>query len=98
MEVTASKKIQKMATSIFTELAQKKRETINKGTDVIDLSVGSPDMPPPSYVVDTLVKYSKDTTKYGYTLKGIDEFNRAEIAGTKHKKCLSCVLACFEHM
>ena len=50
---------------------------MNKGIDVIDLSVGSPDMPPPSYVVDTLVKYSKDTTKYGYTLKGIDEFNEA---------------------
>ena len=42
MEVTASKKVQKMATSIFTELAQKKREAMNKGTDVIDLSVGSP--------------------------------------------------------
>ena len=28
-----------MATSIFTELAQKKREAINKGIDVIDLSV-----------------------------------------------------------
>ena len=66
-----------MATSIFTELAQKKQEAINKGIDVIDLSVGSPDMPPPSYVVDTLVKHSKDTTKYGYTLKGIDEFNRS---------------------
>lgn len=77
MEFTASKKTQKMATSIFTELAEKKREAINHGIDVIDLSVGSPDMAPPDYVVDTLVKYSKDPTKYGYTLKGIDEFNQA---------------------
>ena len=85
MEITASKKVQKMATSIFTELAQKKREAINKGIDVIDLSVGSPDMSPPSYVVDTLVKYSKDTTKYGYTLKGIDEFNQAVQYFYKHR-------------
>lgn len=77
MNVAASVKTQKMATSIFTELAEKKREAIKKGMDVIDLSVGSPDLPPPPYVVDALVTYSKDTTKYGYTLKGIEEFNEA---------------------
>lgn len=75
--IIASKKTKQMATSIFTELANKKREAISRGIDVIDLSVGSPDLPPPAYVVDTLVSYSKDTTKYGYTLKGIDEFNEA---------------------
>jgi LL-diaminopimelate aminotransferase len=73
----ASKKTQQMATSIFTELANKKREAISRGIDVIDLSVGSPDLPPPAHVVDALVTYSKDTTKYGYTLKGIDEFHKA---------------------
>ncbi|WP_286230619.1 LL-diaminopimelate aminotransferase [Neobacillus mesonae] len=77
MNMVASKKTERMATSIFTELADKKREAIKKGMDVIDLSVGSPDLPPPPHVVDTIVKYSKDTTKYGYTLKGIDEFNEA---------------------
>ena len=66
-----------MATSIFTELANKKREAIGQGVDVIDLSVGSPDFPPPVHVVDTLVTYSNDITKYGYTLKGIDEFHEA---------------------
>jgi LL-diaminopimelate aminotransferase len=66
-----------MAVSIFTELANKKREAIGRGIDVIDLSVGSPDLPPPAHVVDALVTYSKDTTKYGYTLKGIDEFHEA---------------------
>ncbi|MBY0145071.1 LL-diaminopimelate aminotransferase [Neobacillus niacini] len=73
----ASKKTQQMAVSIFTELANKKREAIGRGIDVIDLSVGSPDLPPPAHVVDALVTYSKDTTKYGYTLKGIDEFHEA---------------------
>jgi LL-diaminopimelate aminotransferase len=77
MNIIASKKTQQMATSIFTELANKKREAIVQGIDVIDLSVGSPDLPPPAHVVDTLVTYSKDMSKYGYTLKGIDEFNAA---------------------
>lgn len=75
--IMASKKTQQMATSIFTELANKKSAAIGQGIDVIDLSVGSPDLPPPAYVVDALVTYSKDTTKYGYTLKGIDEFHKA---------------------
>lgn len=85
MNFFASKKTQQMATSIFTELADKKREALKKGVDVIDLSVGSPDLPPPPHVVDALITYSKDTTKYGYTLKGIDEFNEAVGYFYKHR-------------
>lgn len=77
MNLVASEKMKKLTTGIFTELANKKQEAIKKGIDVIDLSVGSPDMPPPPFVVDALVQHSKDTSKYGYTLKGIDEFNEA---------------------
>lgn len=84
MNLIASNKMRKLTTGIFTELANKKQDALNKGLDVIDLSVGSPDLPPPPFVVDTLVKYSQDTTKYGYTLKGIDEFNEA--VGTFYKK------------
>lgn len=84
MNLIASNKMRKLTTGIFTELANKKQDALNKGIDVIDLSVGSPDLPPPPFVVDTLVKYSQDTTKYGYTLKGIDEFNEA--VSTFYKK------------
>ena len=84
MNLIASNKMRKLTTGIFTELANKKQDALNKGIDVIDLSVGSPDLPPPPFVVDTLVKYSQDTTKYGYTLKGIDEFNEA--VATFYKK------------
>jgi LL-diaminopimelate aminotransferase len=77
MSLTASEKTQNLTTGIFTELANRKQEVLNKGIDVIDLSVGSPDLPPPSFVVETIVKYAKDTTKYGYTLKGTTEFHKA---------------------
>jgi LL-diaminopimelate aminotransferase len=72
-----SDKIQKMTSSIFQEVANRKQEANLKGKDVIDLSVGSPDFPPPAFVVDTLVDYAKDPSKYGYTLKGLSEFNEA---------------------
>ena len=77
MKIVPSKKLQNITESIFTEVANRKKQAIQKGKDVIDLSVGSPDMPPAPVVVDTLVKYAADPSKYGYTLTGLPEFNRA---------------------
>ncbi|MDQ1004030.1 LL-diaminopimelate aminotransferase [Neobacillus niacini] len=77
MNLVASKKVQKLTASIFQEVADLKRLALNRGLDVIDLSVGSPDLPPPAFVVEELVKYASDTANYGYTLKGIPEFHEA---------------------
>jgi aspartate/methionine/tyrosine aminotransferase len=77
MNVVASKKVQKLTASIFQEVADLKRQALKRGLDVIDLSVGSPDLPPPAFVVEELVKYASDTANYGYTLKGIPEFHEA---------------------
>jgi aspartate/methionine/tyrosine aminotransferase len=77
MKITPSEKVRNLTTGIFMEVASKKQEAMKKGKDVIDLSVGSPDLPPPSFVVDTLIQYAKDPSKYGYTLKGTAKFNAA---------------------
>ena len=77
MNFVASDKVKKMSASIFQEVANRKLAAIKSGKDVIDLSVGSPDFPPPGFVVDTLIDYAGDASKYGYTLAGIPEFNDA---------------------
>ncbi|MEH7304875.1 LL-diaminopimelate aminotransferase [Neobacillus drentensis] len=77
MNLVASEKVKKMSASIFQEVANRKHEAIKAGKDVIDLSVGSPDFPPPPFVVDTLIECASDLSKYGYTLTGIPEFNDA---------------------
>ncbi|MBK5444864.1 LL-diaminopimelate aminotransferase [Peribacillus sp. TH24] len=77
MNITPSEKVGRFTTGIFSELATRKQEAMKRGIDVIDLSVGSPDLPPPAFVVDTLVKYAQDTNSYGYTLKGTTEFHEA---------------------
>lgn len=77
MKIVPSRIMEKLTTGIFTEMANKKQEAINKGMDVIDLSVGSPNLPPPDLVVDSLVEYCEDSSRYGYTLTGIPEFNQA---------------------
>ncbi|WP_442598747.1 LL-diaminopimelate aminotransferase [Neobacillus sp. D3-1R] len=77
MKLYGSEKVQKMTSSIFQEVANRKQEAMAKGKDVIDLSVGSPDFSPPSFVMESIAEYAKDPSKYGYTLKGLDEFNEA---------------------
>jgi LL-diaminopimelate aminotransferase len=84
MNLVASEKVQKLTASIFQEVADRKREAINRGIDVIDLSVGSPDLPPPAIVIEELVKHIRNPANYGYTLKGIPEFNEA--VSTFYKK------------
>lgn len=85
MNLVASEKVKKMSASIFQEIADRKMQATNRGMDVIDLSVGSPDLPPPAFVIEALVKYSKDPLNYGYTLKGIPEFNEAVSYFYRHR-------------
>jgi LL-diaminopimelate aminotransferase len=85
VNIVASKKLQAMTGSIFQEVANRKQEAIKKGIDVIDLSVGSPDLPPPPTVVNSLVKYAGDPTKYGYTLTGIPDFHHAVCSFYKNR-------------
>lgn len=77
MKIVPSQIMEKLTTGIFTEIANKKQEVMNRGMDVIDLSVGSPNLSPPDFVIDSLIGYCEDASKYGYTLTGIPEFNQA---------------------
>lgn len=47
------------------------------GESVIDLSLGSPDLPPDDRVRQTLAEKSKDPSMYHYTLSGLERFNEA---------------------
>ncbi|MCM3703661.1 LL-diaminopimelate aminotransferase [Paenibacillus macerans] len=77
MEFTPSDKVQQMATGIFTELARRKRSASGRGIEVIDLSVGSPDLPPPPLVVEKLAASAQHAENYGYALGGTREFHGA---------------------
>lgn len=77
MFIPTSQLIQSFETSIFSELAAFKKEKQAQGVHMIDLSIGSPDLPPPKFIVDALAKYVQDPTQYGYTLTGTKEFYEA---------------------
>ncbi|MCS0543844.1 aminotransferase class I/II-fold pyridoxal phosphate-dependent enzyme, partial [Aeromonas veronii] len=54
-----------------------KKQKLREGQEMIDLSVGSPDLPPPPYVIDALTSHVQDPSLYGYSLTGTDELYEA---------------------
>jgi LL-diaminopimelate aminotransferase len=85
MKINTSKIANSFQTGIFSELAKSKREKLAQGMDIIDLSVGSPDLPPPPFVMEELAKHILDPTQYGYTLGGSDEFHDAVAHYYQHR-------------
>jgi LL-diaminopimelate aminotransferase len=64
-------------TSVFSELAQYKRQQLEAGKTITDLSIGSPDLPPPPFIIESLTKHVQNVDLYGYPLHGIDRFHQA---------------------
>ncbi|MFB5192998.1 aminotransferase class I/II-fold pyridoxal phosphate-dependent enzyme [Alicyclobacillus fastidiosus] len=72
-----SERLSQLDEGVFQELALEKRRILAAGRDVIDLSVGSPDLPPPPHVVKALKEGVQNPAVYGYTITGLPEFQRA---------------------
>lgn len=55
--------------SIFTDLAMLRQQLVQQGTEVIDLSIGSPDLPPPMHVRQALAEAVMEENQYRYAVK-----------------------------
>jgi len=54
MEVIQSKRLQSLPPYLFIEIDRKKRQAIAEGRDIINLGVGDPDQPTPSFIVEAM--------------------------------------------
>lgn len=77
MNYKLANRMEAFQSSIFSELATYKKKKIAEGHEIIDLSIGNPDMPPADIVIDTLVNAANEKKNYGYTLTGTQEFHEA---------------------
>lgn len=77
MNITLAKRMQAFQPSIFIRLVAYKNKKISEGCDMIDLSIGNPDMPTPDFIVNALSTAANNPINYGYSLTGIDEFHKA---------------------
>lgn len=62
---------------IFSVLANLKNTRLNAGGGVIDLSVGTPNIPPARHIIDALIDGANDRSNYIYALGDIPELQDA---------------------
>lgn len=69
--------MQRFPNSIFGDLKAATIEAAQNGKEIIDLSLGSPDIPPHEKIRQVLSAEAAKTTSYGYTLTGTQNFYEA---------------------
>lgn len=77
MKIQPSKKMSLFEPGIFGQLKEFAKEQEAKGMSLIDLSLGSPDIPPHEMLRETMSNLTKSPSAYGYTLTGTKQFNEA---------------------
>lgn len=77
MNFTFSKRAEAIEEGIFATLAHKKNELVEKGMEVYNFSIGTPDFQPPKHVMDAMVEACKDPENYKYAISDRPELIRA---------------------
>lgn len=81
MEIKTNDKLKKLPPYLFIEIDRKKKEAIDRGSDIISLGVGDPDMPTPNHIIksgqDALTKPANHQYPFG---AGLLSFRKA-VAG-----------------
>ena len=53
---------------VFSRLAEMKRQRLEAGESVLDLSIGAPNIPPAKHILDVLCKEAADKNNYIYAI------------------------------
>ncbi|OZI10218.1 LL-diaminopimelate aminotransferase [Bacillaceae bacterium SAS-127] len=77
VEFHLAKRMEAFGPSIFSELKAYKLQKQAEGQKIIDLSLGSPDLPPAPFVREKLAALASEPDQYGYTLSGTQPFYEA---------------------
>lgn len=74
----SSERLNRLPTYFFAIIGQRIQEMQKQGIDIISLDIGSPDLPPPQNVVDTLAEWANKPNTHGYTgYRGTPSFRQA---------------------
>ena len=72
-----SKRMEYFKPGIFSVLAQMRSEREAQGLPVIDLSVGTPNIPPAQHVMDALIQSAQNKDNYVYAISDTDRLRQA---------------------
>lgn len=76
--IKTAERLNQLGSSIFSELDDLRRKKEQEGIKTINLSIGSPDLPPAEHIKEALMKEISKSDNYGYPLtSGMPEFKEA---------------------
>lgn len=68
MKIGQAARMNGLMSAIFTRVDDLRKARLSEGKDVINLSIGSPDMPPAGHIMRAMAETVNDAGRYGYTL------------------------------
>jgi LL-diaminopimelate aminotransferase len=72
-----AKRMERFNTGIFSVLAELKRKETAQGKKIVDLSVGTPNIPPARHIIDALLESAQNSKNYVYALDDTAELQEA---------------------
>lgn len=63
-----AKRMDRFGEGIFSKLSEIKKEKLERGEQVIDLSVGAPNIPPAAHIIDALCEAAREPENYVYAI------------------------------
>lgn len=72
-----AKRMERFGTGIFSVMADLKQKELAEGKKVVDLSVGTPNIPPAPHIINALTESARDPKNYVYALKDTAELQEA---------------------
>lgn len=73
------KRMDRFGEGIFSKLAEIKKEKTAKGEEIIDLSIGAPNIPPAPHIMEALCRAAAEPSNYVYAIS--DRREMLEAAG-----------------
>ncbi len=78
MRFEEAQRLKKLPIYVFAQIDKLKADLVAKGTDLIDMGMGNPDIPPPPEVIESLVGSLKNPENHRYpSFEGAPEFKHA---------------------
>ena len=78
MRIEFAERVKKLPPYIFAELEKTISEKKRQGVDLISLSIGDPDIPPPRFILEALAEEASDPNNHNYSFsQGEPEFKEA---------------------
>ena len=72
-----AKRMERFGTGIFSVMADLKQKELAQGKKVVDLSVGTPNIPPAPHIINALTESARDPKNYVYALSDTAELQEA---------------------